>query len=230
MDDRAGDSGAMATIAPAGQEVKVASIANLLRGSDREFFDLFERAGANIVRAAELLDEMLASYPERPELARDILDCEHQGDQITHDVISRLNQTFVTPIDREDILHLSSALDDIVDYTEEVADYLGLYKIEAPMAQAQRLAGVLRDATRQIAAAIPLIRGFKDINSHMVEVHRLENEGDRIAREAIASLFEAGIDPMVVIRWKDIFERLENAVDSTERAAFILEGIVIKNA
>jgi uncharacterized protein len=208
----------------------VASIANLLRSSDREFFDLFERAGENIVRAAELLDEMLASYPEHPELARDILGCEHDGDQITHDIISRLNHTFVTPIDREDILHLASALDDIVDYTEEVADYLGLYKIEAPMAQAQRLAGVLRDATRQLAGAIPLIRTFKDINGHMVEVHRLENEGDRLVREAIASLFESGIDPMVVIRWKDIFERLENAIDSTERAAFILEGIVIKNS
>jgi len=208
----------------------MASIANLLRGTDREFFDLFERAGANIVRAAELLDEMLARYPESQDLARDILACEHAGDQITHDVIQRLNQSVVTPIDREDILHLASALDDIVDYTEEVADYLGLYKIEAPMAQAQRLARVLRDATRQIADAIPLIRGFKDITERMVEVHRLENEGDRLTREAIASLFEAGIDPMVVIRWKDIFERLENAIDSTERAAFILEGIVIKNA
>jgi uncharacterized protein len=209
---------------------EVASIANLLRGSEREFFNLFERAGTNIVRAAELLDEMLARYPETADLARDILACEHDGDRLTHDVINRLNQTFVTPIDREDILQLASALDDIVDYTEEVADYLGLYKIEAPMAQAQRLAGVLRDATRQIAAAIPLIRDFKNIGDHMVEVHRLENEGDRITREAIASLFETGIDPMVVIRWKDIFERLENAIDSTERAAFILEGIVIKNA
>ena len=208
----------------------MASIANLLRGSDREFFDLFERAGMNIVRAAELLDEMLARYPETADLARDILACEHDGDRLTHDVINRLNQRFVTPIDREDILQLASALDDIVDYTEEVADYLGLYKIEAPMAQAQRLAGVLRDATRQIAAAIPLMRDFKDIREHMLEVHRLENEGDRITREAIASLFETGIDPMVVIRWKDIFERLENAIDSTERAAFILEGIVIKNA
>jgi predicted phosphate transport protein (TIGR00153 family) len=208
----------------------VASIANLLRGSDREFFDLFERAGENIVRAAELLDEMLASYPESGDLAREIRACEHEGDHITHDVIKRLNQTFVTPIDREDILQLTSALDDIVDYIEEVADYLGLYKIEAPMAQAQRLAGVLRDATRQIAAAIPLSRDFKDISEYMVEVHRLENEGDRAGREAIASLFETGIDPMVVIRWKDIFERLENAIDSTERAAFILEGIVIKNA
>jgi predicted phosphate transport protein (TIGR00153 family) len=208
----------------------VASIANLLRGSDREFFDLFERAGENIVRAAELLDEMLARYPETADMARDILACEHDGDRLTHDVIKRLNQTFVTPIDREDILHLASALDDIVDYTEEVADYLGLYKIEAPMAQAQRLAGVLRDATRQIHAAIPLMRGFKDITEQLTEVHRLENEGDRMVREAIASLFETGIDPMVVIRWKDIFERLENAIDSTERAAFILEGIVIKNA
>jgi len=208
----------------------VASIANLLRSDERAFFDLFERAGENIVRAAELLDEMLARYPETADLAREILACEHDGDRITHEVFQRLNQTFVTPIDREDILHLASALDDIVDYTEEVADYLGLYKIEAPMAQAQRLAGVLRDGTRQIAAAIPLIRGFKDISAQMVEVHRLENEGDRITREAIASLFEGGIDPMVVIRWKDIFERLENAIDSTERAAFILEGIVIKNA
>jgi predicted phosphate transport protein (TIGR00153 family) len=208
----------------------MASMTNLLRGTDREFFDLFERAGANIVRAAELLDEMLACYPEAADLAGEIRACEHDGDRITHDVIKRINQTFVTPIDREDILQLTSALDDIVDYIEEVADYLGLYKIEAPMAQAQRQAGVLRDATGQIAAAIPLIRGFKDISEHMVEVHRLENVGDRIVREAIASLFETGIDPMVVIRWKDIFERLENAIDSTERAAFILEGIVIKNA
>jgi len=208
----------------------VASIANLLRGTDREFFDLFERAGENIVQSADLLDEMLATYPESAHLAGEIRACEHEGDHITHEVIQRLNQTFVTPIDREDILQLTSALDDIVDYIEEVADYLGLYKIEAPMAQAQRLAGVLRDATRQIAAAIPLMRGFKDISEQMVEIHRLENAGDRITREAIASLFETGIDPMVVIRWKDIFERLENAIDSTERTAFILEGIVIKNA
>jgi uncharacterized protein len=206
------------------------SFGDLLRGSDREYFDLFERAGENIVRAAELLDEMLAGFPESQGLAREILICEHEGDKITHEVIRRLNQTFVTPIDREDILELASSLDDIVDYTEEVADYLGLYRVEAPMLQAQRLARVLRDATAQIALAIALIRGFQDISAHTVEVHRLENEGDRIVREAIASLFEVGIDPMVVIRWKDIFERLENAIDSTERAADILEGIVIKNA
>jgi uncharacterized protein len=208
----------------------MASFSNFLRAGDSEFFDLFERAGANIVHAAQLLDDMLTLFPESKGLSREILICEQDGDQITHEVIRRLNQTFVTPIDREDILELVSALDDVVDYTEEVADYLGLYRIEAPMVQALALAHVLRDATQQIALAIPLIRGFKDISAHTVEVHRLENEGDRISREAIASLFEAGIDPMVVIRWKDIFERLENAIDSTERAADILEGIVIKNA
>jgi len=212
------------------EEARMASLAQVLRGSDRVFFDLFERAAANIVHAADLLDQMLAGYPERRDLARDILICEQEGDRITHDVIARLNHTFVTPIDREDIFELASALDDIVDYTEEVADYLGLYKIEAPMEQAQRLASVLAAATRQIAEAMPRMRGFKDISRHTVEAHRLENEGDRIAREAIASLFEGGIDPMVVIRWKDIFERLENAIDSTERAAYILEGIVIKNS
>jgi uncharacterized protein len=208
----------------------VASLASVLRGTDREFFDLFERAAANAVKAAEYLDDMLAAYPERSALAREILLCEQEGDRITHDIVARLNHTFVTPIDREDIYELASALDDIVDYTEEVADYLGLYKIEAPMEQAQRLAEVLLAATRQIAGAMPLMRGFENINQFIVEAHRLENEGDRITREAIASLFEGGIDPMVVIRWKDIFERLENAIDATERAAYILEGIVIKNA
>jgi len=208
----------------------MAAIANILRGGDRQFFDMLERAGANIVRAAQLLDEMLASFPESRGLAREILICEQDGDQITHEIIRRLNQTFVTPIDREDILQLTSSLDDIVDYTEEVADYLGLYRIEQPMGQAQRLAGVLRDATAQIALAIPLVRGFRDISQYTVEVHRLENEAERIVREAIASLFEVGSDPIAVIRWKDIFERLENAIDSTERTAYILESIVIKNA
>jgi predicted phosphate transport protein (TIGR00153 family) len=208
----------------------MSSLAKFLRGSDREYFDLFERAGTNIEDSARLLEAMLEEYPERRDLAQEIREREHEGDQLTHEILSRLNQTFVTPIDREDILQLASALDDIVDYTEEVADYLGLYRIEAPMVQAQTLAGVLRAASHQIAEAIPLVRGFKDIGSYVVEVHRLENEADRIVREAIASLFDVGIDPMVVIRWKDIFERLENAIDSTERAAYILEGIVIKNS
>ena len=135
-----------------------------------------------------------------------------------------------TPIDREDILALASALDDIVDFIEEVADYLGLYKIEAPMDQAIKLAEVLNLSCRQIGEAIPRLRGFTDISGHTVEINRLENEGDRITREAIASLFDGGIDPMVVIRWKDLFERLEDAIDATEHVAHILEAIVIKNS
>jgi predicted phosphate transport protein (TIGR00153 family) len=205
-------------------------LSSVLAPRDREFFDLFEEAGGNIERAAGLLENMLVSFPERNDLAREILICEQDGDRITHDIIQRLNQTFVTPIDREDIYALASALDDVVDYTEEVADYLGLYKIEAPMSQAQDLAHVLQAAARQIAEAMPRLRGFKDISHYTVEINRLENDGDRITREAIASLFDNGIDPMVVIRWKDIFERLEEAIDATERVANILEGIVIKNS
>jgi uncharacterized protein len=206
-------------------------LSSVIAPRDREFFDLFEEAGGNIVRAADLLDRMLRAFPDRgDDLARDILICEQDGDRITHDIIRRLNETFVTPIDREDIYELASALDDIVDYTEEVSDYLILYKIEAPMEQAQRLAHVLLQCARQIAEAMPRLRGFKDISHYTVEINRLENDGDRIVREAIASLFDNGIDPMVVIRWKDIFERLEAAIDATERVANILENIVIKNS
>jgi uncharacterized protein len=197
---------------------------------DRIYFELFEEAGRNIARAAELLDRMMADYPDQKELANTIRDCEHEGDRIVHDIYHHLNQTFVTPIDREDILALASALDDVVDYTEEVADYLGLYRIEAPMDQSIRLARVLRDASEQIAAAMPRLRGFRDISHYTVEINRLENEGDRIVREAVAALFDGGIDPMVVIRWKDVYERLEAAIDATETAANILEGIVIKNS
>jgi predicted phosphate transport protein (TIGR00153 family) len=205
-------------------------LSQVLAPRGREFFNLFEEASANIVRAANLLDQMLHEYPERKDLAREILICEQEGDRITHDVIHALNNTFVTPIDREDILEMASALDDIVDYTEEVADYLGLYKIEAPMEQAQRLARVLAQSCRQIAEAMPRLRNFDDMSHYTVEVNRLENEGDRIAREAVASLFEEGVDPLVVIRWKDLFERLESAIDATERVAYILEGISTKNA
>jgi hypothetical protein len=208
----------------------MARLAQVFAPRDRVYFELFEEAGQNILRASDLLDRMLSGYPDEKHLAGEILDCEHEGDRITHDIINRLNHTFVTPIDREDILALASALDDIVDYTEEVADYLGLYKIEAPMDQALGLARVLKEASAQIAEAMPMLRGFRDISRYTVEINRLENEGDRITREAVASLFDGGIDPMVVIRWKDLFERLEAAVDATEHVANILEGIVIKNS
>jgi uncharacterized protein Yka (UPF0111/DUF47 family) len=208
----------------------MARLSHVFAPKDREFFDLFEEATANVVRGADLLDQLLAHYPDRSDLARDIVICEQEGDRITHDIHQRLNSTFVTPIDREDILELASALDDIVDLIDEVSDYLGLYKIEAPMEQAQRLAHILVQATRAIAQAMPRLRSFQDLSHFTVEVNRLENDGDRASRDAIASLFHGGIDPMVVIRWKDIFERLEEAIDACEHVANTLAGIVIKNS
>jgi predicted phosphate transport protein (TIGR00153 family) len=182
-----------------------------------------------VLHAAELLDQLMSNFPDGGELARELKDAEHTGDRITHELIDRLNHSAVAPIDRDDVFRLAGALDDIVDYTEEVADYMGLYRVEAPMVQAQEMAKILLKSCREIAAALPLLRGFQDISQHTIEINRLENEGDRVVREAVGALFDRGIDPMVVIRWKDLFERLEEAVDATEDAANIMEGIVIKN-
>jgi predicted phosphate transport protein (TIGR00153 family) len=197
---------------------------------DRTFFDLFIEAGQNSLHASRLLDEMMHKWPEEQGISREILKAEQEGDRITHDIIRRLNSTFVTPIDREDIYGLATQMDDIVDFTEEAADFLGLYKIEAPMEQAGALTKVLVASCEQLAAALEHLRDFKDLEKYWIEIHRLENEGDRISRDAVASLFSNGIDPMVVIRWKDMFAVLEEAIDATETAAQILEGIVIKNS
>ena len=200
------------------------------RRNGHEFFNLFDEAGANILRAADLLDRLLREWPEQEGLEREILICEQEGDRITHDVIQLLNHKIATPLDREDIYALASALDDVVDYTEEAADFLTLYHIEAPMEQAQQLSGVLRDSCRSLSIALSQLQGFGDLHHQLVEVNRLENEGDRITREALASLFANGIDPMVVISWKDIFERIEQAIDACETAANILETILVKHA
>ena len=197
---------------------------------DSTFFDLFIEAGQNTVHASRLLDQMMHQWPEEGGLPREIVKAEQEGDRITHDIVKRLNSTFVTPIDREDIYGLATQMDDIVDFTEEAADFLGLYQIEAPMEQAGALTKVLVAACEQLAAGLAHLRDFKDLDRYWIEIHRLENEGDRISRDAVASLFSNGIDPMVVIRWKDIFAVLENAIDATETAAQILEGIVIKNS
>jgi predicted phosphate transport protein (TIGR00153 family) len=163
-------------------------------------------------------------------LGRDILKAEQEGDRITHDIIRRLNTTFVTPIDREDIYALATQMDDIVDHIEEVADFMGLYQIEAPMDQSLALAEVLVRCCEQLYGLLQNLRGFKDLDHYWIEIHRLENDGDRIYRDAVASLFAGRIDPMVVIRWRDVFLRLERAIDATETSASIIEGIVMKNA
>ncbi len=201
-----------------------------LRPRDSGFFELFIEAGQNSLTAARLLDEMMSNWPDEGELGREVLKAEQEGDRITHDIIQRLNSTFVTPIDREDIYGLATRMDDIVDYTEEAADFLALYKIEAPMSQAQALTRVLVAACEQLAEGLEQLPDFKGLDRYWIEIHRLENEGDRISRDAVASLFSNGIDPMVVIRWKDMFAVLEEAIDATETAAQILEGIVIKNS
>ena len=197
---------------------------------DRTFFDLFVEAGQNTLEASRLLDRMMGSWPDESGISKEIVEAEHEGDRITHEIVSRLNATFVTPIDREDIYALATRMDDIVDFTEEAADLLGLYKIEAPMSQAQALTKVLVAACEQLAGGLEHLREFKDLDRYWIEIHRLENEGDRISRDAVASLFSNGIDPMVVIRWKDMFAVLEEAIDATETAAQIIEGIVIKNS
>jgi uncharacterized protein len=197
---------------------------------DRVFFDLFNQAGQNTLRAARMLKEMLEKWPDDTGLAREILLAEQEGDRITHDIVRRMNTVFVTPIDGEDIYALATQVDDIVDFTEETADFMGLYQIEAPMEQAQAMADVLVKSCEQLAAALADLRAFAGLEQHWIEIHRLENDGDRLYRDAVAALFANGIDPMVVIRWKDIFTVLEKAIDATETAAHILEGIVIKNA
>jgi predicted phosphate transport protein (TIGR00153 family) len=197
---------------------------------DRVFFDLFNRAGQNAVHAARLLKQMLEGWPETAGLAREILLAEQEGDKITHEIVQRVNTTFVTPIDGGDIYGLATQLDDIVDHIEETADFMGLYRIEAPMEQSLLMADVLVKSCEQLATTLEHLRGFKNLEPYWIEIHRLENEGDRLYRDAVASLFANGIDPMFVIRWRDIFLRLERAVDATETAAHIVEGIVIKNA
>lgn len=197
---------------------------------DRTFFDLFNEAGQNTLRAAGMLNEMMSVWPDDNGLGREILIIEQEGDRITHDIIRRLNSTFVTPIDREDIYGLATKLDDVVDYIEEAADFLALYQIEAPMAQAQELTKILVDCCKQLALGLENLPSFRDLDQYWIEIHRLENDGDRVSRDAVASLFSNGIDPMVVIRWKDMFAVLEKAIDATENAAHILEGIVIKNS
>jgi predicted phosphate transport protein (TIGR00153 family) len=192
--------------------------------------ELFDQAGRNAVHVTGLLREFVAEYPERRELAREILDCEHHGDRITRDVFHRLGEPHGrgVPYDTRDLHVLASAVDDIVDYAEQIADTLVLYAIEAPMEQAERLADVLARACRGVGDALGALREGSGLSSHLEVVREQEDEGDRLSREAIAALFSGGVDPMVVIRWKDVFELLEQAIDSCERVANVLEGIELR--
>jgi uncharacterized protein len=206
-------------------------VALFRKAIDTQVLDLLEESGRNLQRASLLLRDVLADYPERAELARDLYLCEQEGDRITHDVIHRLSRRngLRPPFDPTDGHALATALDDVVDFAEQTADWLGLHAVEAPMEQSVQLAQVLVDACEHVARALRSLRTGADLTPDLVEINRLENEGDRLHRDAVASLFaDSGIDPMLVIRWKDIFESLEGAVDACETVAHILEGIAVK--
>ena len=197
---------------------------------DPELLGLFEESARNVQRVSLLLRDLLADYPEQSALAREILLCEQEGDRIAHDILHRLagNGRRRTALEAADVHALAGALDDIVDYAEEAADQLGLYGVEAPMEQAEQMAVVLVGCAEQVAAALRGLRNGADLSAQLVEIHRLENEADRLQRAAVAGLFANGIDPMMLIRWKDIFDTLEAAVDACETVANVLEGIAIK--
>jgi uncharacterized protein Yka (UPF0111/DUF47 family) len=194
---------------------------------DGALLELFEDSGRNVERASTLLRDLFAEYPEQPELAAAVRDCEHEGDRIAHEILSRLAERGAA-LDAADVHALTGALDDIVDHAEEAADQLNLYGVEAPMEQAQEMTVVLVAAAAQVAASLHALRAGEDLAAGLVEIHRLENDADRIVRAAVASLFVNGIDPMMVIRWKDIFDTLESAVDACETVANVLEGITLK--
>ena len=205
-------------------------MALLHTSGDLGMLDLFEQSGRTVRRATVLLRDLLADWPERAELAAALVDCEHEGDRLAHDIIHALHggRGGRRGIDSFVGLQLATALDDVVDYAEQTADMLGIYRVEATMEQACQLADVLVAAGEEVSAATTALRAGADLAPHIVEIHRLENEGDRLSRDAIASLFVAGIDPMVVIRWKDIFESLEASVDACEHVAHVLEGIALR--
>jgi uncharacterized protein len=195
----------------------------------REFYLLFDRAAANLVTTAKLLLDLLEHYPDRRELVAEIKDREHEGDDVTHQIVQLVNKTFVTPIDGEDIYDLATALDDVCDFMDQVADELNLYGVDEVPSEAIEQAGVILRTVGKLADAIAGLDGLRDVSAHLVAIHTFEDEADRIVRDATARLFRDGLDPLVVIRWKDIHADLEQAVDSCERAAHVLESIYLKN-
>lgn len=197
---------------------------------ETKFFDMFVEDARNVLGAARLLEQFFRNYDDRERLASQLLDAEHTGDQISHDIGHKLESTFVTPFDREDIHALISRLDDILDFIEEVADTCILYNIEVPTETARQQAEIITRQCEQLAEGLTKLRHFKGLEQHWIEVHRLENEGDRIVRQAVAELFKHGQDSLEVIKWKDVYALLEEAIDACEDAANVIERIVVKHA
>jgi uncharacterized protein len=197
---------------------------------EERFFDLFVADVANVLGAARLLEAMLRSYDQLERRSGEIRDLEHRGDELSHDIGRRLESTFVTPFDREEIHALISGLDDVLDHIEEVADTFILYRIDAPTTVAIQQAAIIVRQCEQLHDALNHLPGFKGLEKYWIEVHRLENEGDRLARTAIAGLFENGKKPVELIKWKDVYTLLEQTIDKAEDVANIIERIVVKHA
>jgi uncharacterized protein len=196
----------------------------------KEFYELYNRAAANAVEIARLLVHLLETHPNDSEqVLRDIKDAEHEGDRATHELIDLLNRTFVTPFDRDDMYRLSSALDDVCDHVEEAAGNIAGYGVAKIRPAAKQQGQVILRAAAKLQEAVAELEGFKDSKRQLIELRELEDEGDRINRAAVAELFRTETDAMVVLRWKDIHEQLEEAVDACENAADILEAILVKN-
>ncbi len=201
-----------------------------LTPQNRAFFDLFIEAAANVEQIAALLVQLLGAFPEdgRDAIAR-IKEREHEGDRLTSEVIGLVNRTFVTPFDRDDIFRLATVLDDICDLVDEAAANLELYDVRRIPERAREQADVIVRAARALSEGVRHLEGFKDLSRELHEIRELEDEGDRILRQAVAELFRSGQDAISIIRWKDIHERLEEAVDGFENAADVLEAIFVKN-
>jgi uncharacterized protein len=195
-----------------------------------EFYDLFTQAGENMLEAARLAEQRFREIPDSSVRQTDVKALEHRGDELTREIIELLNRQYITPFDREDIYGLAKAIDDVIDHIDEASDLLGLYKVERRMDQAVEQCRVLVSATEHLAAALADLRQLRRAEARLVEVKRLEDEGDRIVRDAIAALFEDdAFDAKTIIRWKDIFDGLEGAIDACETAADLVASIVVKN-
>ena len=195
---------------------------------EESFFDLFEELADKVKQGADELLDLLQNYSDVDRKAGRVVDTEHEGDEITHQVMRRLNTTFITPFDREDIHRLASSLDDVLDHIEAAAEYLQLHRIDQPLPQMIKMADTLATAAGITAKAMPGLRKMKGLDEYWVEINRLENEGDRSYRRTIAELFSGDYKAMDVLKWKDIIEEIETAIDKLEDVANTCESIVLK--
>jgi uncharacterized protein len=197
---------------------------------EERFFELFVKQALNIQAGAAALVKMLSHYTGVPEQVQSIKAIEHEGDEITHNLLTMLNQTFVTPLDREDIHELSSRLDDVIDLIDAAASRFVLYRVDKIRPGTIDLVKVLLDATEELTAAVQTLSTPEKAMKHCIEINRYENESDRICRILIAQLFDEEKNPVQIIKWKEIYEVIETAVDMCEDVANVIEGIVIKSA